>query len=175
MERSLEEALTGRDSQPGPAAQIPPLAVPPVKAEPTPEERREFADRMRATGATTGEITATLLWDGSSDLDLVVRCPSGQHLDYRNPAECGGTLDVDANTARGSLSERPVESAYWPAGKAGSGTYEITVRYTPRKDEQYLKETPFQVRLIQNGRESGYKGTIRPNSMVRVTTFDVRR
>jgi len=173
--RSLEEALTGRDPQPGPAARTPAPADPPIKAQLTPEERREFADRMSATGATTGEITATLRWNGPSDLDLVVRCPSGRQLDYRNPAECGGTLDVDANTARSSLSERPMENAFWPAGKAGPGRYEISVRYIPRKDEERPKEAPFQVRLIQNGRESGFKGTIRPNATVPVTTFDVRR
>jgi len=127
------------------------------------------------TGATTGEITATLLWNSQSDLDLVVRCPSGRQLDYRNPAECGGTLDVDANTARGSLSDRPVENAFWPAGKADPGVYEIMVRYIPRKDEERPRETSFQVRLSQGGQESVFKGTIRPNAVVPVTTFAVRR
>lgn len=173
--RALEEVLTGRDS----GTTVPPRSQPPaklpVKAEPTPEERQEFANRMSATGATTGEITATLLWNGPSDLDLVVRCPSGRQLDFRNTAECGGTLDVDANTARGSLSERPMENAYWPAGKAGPGMYEVLVRYVPRKDEERPRETPFQVHLSQSGQESVFKGAIRPNAVVPVTTFDVRR
>jgi hypothetical protein len=152
-----------------------PPAELPSKAEPTPEERQEFASRMSETGATTGEITATLLWNSQSDLDLVVRCPSGRQLDFRNPAECGGTLDVDANTARGSLSDRPVENAFWPAGKAGPGTYEIAVRYIPRKDEERPRETPFQVRLSRGGQESVFKGTIRPNAVVPITTFTVER
>jgi hypothetical protein len=173
--RTLEEVLTGRESMPTTPLRRQPPAELPSKAEPTPEERQEFASRMSETGATTGEITATLLWNSQSDLDLVVRCPSGRQLDFRNPAECGGTLDVDANTARGSLSDRPVENAFWPAGKAGPGTYEIAVRYIPRKDEERPRETPFQVRLSRGGQESVFKGTIRPNAVVPITTFTVER
>ena len=171
-EPSLEQALDGRESKP-PAASKSPL--PPIKAEPTSEERREFASRMSATGAGTGEITATLLWNSPGDLDLLVRCPSGQQLDYRSPAECGGALDVDANAARASLSARPVENAFWPAGKATPGNYEIAVRYAPRKDEQNPQETPFQVRLIRDGQESVFKGVVRPNTVTSVTTFRVER
>lgn len=168
LDRSLEEALTVAPKRPAPTA-------PPVKADPTPEERQEFASRMSATGAATGEITVTLLWNSPGDLDLVVRCPSGQQLDYRNPSICGGTLDVDANAARAGLSERPVENAFWPAGKAAPGHYEIAVRYAPRKDEQNPGETPFQVRLSRGGQESVFKGAIRPNTLTPVTTFTVER
>lgn len=147
----------------------------PVKAEPTPEERREFASRMSAAGAATGEITVTLLWNSPGDLDLVVRCPSGQQLDYRNPAACNGALDVDANAARASLSDRPVENAFWPAGQATPGSYEIAVRYAPRKDEQNPRETPFQVRLIRGGQESVFKGKVQPGVVTPVTTFTVER
>ena len=130
---------------------------------------------MSAAGAATGEITATLLWNSPGDLDLVVRCPSGQQLDYRNPAGCGGALDVDANAARASLSDRPVENAFWPAGQAAPGSYEIAVRYAPRKDEQSPRETPFQVRLSRGGQEAVFKGTVRPNAVTPVTTFTVER
>ncbi len=187
--RSLEDVLverapvvTAQPRQPPSAQAEPPVkaepparAEPPVKAEPTPEERREFANRLSAAGAATGEITATLLWNSSGDLDLVVRCPSGQQLDYRNPATCGGALDVDANAARDSLNDRPVENAFWPAGRAVPGSYEVAVRYAPRKDEQNPRETPFQVRLIRGGQESAFKGVVRPNTVTPVTTFTVER
>jgi hypothetical protein len=196
-ERELEDVLTDREpvalsrSQPSiespvrtessvraepPVRTQPPVRTePPVKAEPTPEERREFTSRLSAAGAATGEITATLLWNGHGDLDLVVRCPSGRQLDYRNPAECGGTLDVDANASRANVSDRPVENVFWRAGKAAPGAYEIAVRYAPRKDEQAPRETPFQVRLVRNGQESVFKGKIRPNALAPVTTFTVER
>ena len=172
---TLEEVLADRPISPaGPAPQLPPVAAP-IKAEPTPEERREFTNRLSAAGAATGEITVALLWNGRSDLDLVVRCPAGRQLDYQHPAECGGALDVDANAVRDKLSERPVENAFWPAGKATPGSYEIAVRYAPRKDEMNPAETSYQVRLIRGGQESTYKGTIRPNTTMPVTTFTVDR
>jgi hypothetical protein len=156
-------------------AESPDPVQPPVKAEPTAEERREFASRLSAAGAATGEITVTLLWNSPGDLDLVVRCPSGQQLDYRNPAACGGALDVDANAARASLSDRPVENAFWRAGQAAPGSYQVVVRYAPRKDERNPRETPFQVRLIRGGQESVFKGAIRPHAVTPVTTFIVER
>ena len=173
--RSLEEVLADRPVSPaGPVPQPPPVTAP-VKAEPTPEERREFANRLSAAGAATGEITVALLWNGRSDLDLVVRCPSGRQLDYQHSAECGGSLDVDANAIRNQLSDRPVESAFWPAGKATPGNYQIAVRYAPRKDEANPGETPYQVRLSQGGQESTFKGVIRPHTTAPVTTFTVDR
>lgn len=173
--RTLEELLTDRPAPPAaPLRQLSPIE-PPVKAEPTPEERREFTNRLSAAGAATGEITVALLWNSPGDLDLVVRCPSGRRLDYQHTVECGGTLDVDANAIRDRLSNRPVENAFWPAGKAEPGSYEIAVRYAPRKDEQNPAETPFQVRLVRGGQESVFKGAIRPNATVPVTTFTVER
>ena len=180
LARTLEEQLSGelnRSSTPSvqPVPSSPPAESPPVKSAPTLEERREFDQRMSAAGAAMGEITVTLLWNSHGDLDLVINCPTGRQLDYRNPAECGGTLDVDANTARDKLQDRPVENVFWPAGKAMSGTYRIAVRYVPRKDEQSPQETSYQVRLSRGGQESVFKGTIRPGAIVPVTGFTVER
>lgn len=173
-ERTLEDTLSDRTPTTTPVWPPPPME-PPVRAEPTPEERKEFVNRLSAAGAATGELTVALLWNSRSDLDLVVRCPAGRQLDYQHAAECGGTLDVDANAARDQLSDRPVENAFWPAGKAGLGVYEIAVRYAPRKDETSPGETPFQVRLIRGGQESVFKGVIRPHTTLPVTTFTVER
>nr|HMQ13191.1 hypothetical protein [Candidatus Competibacter phosphatis] len=180
LARTLEEQLSGelnRSSPPSiqPVPSSMPAESPPVKSAPTLEERREFDQRMSAAGAAMGEVTVTLLWNSHGDLDLVVNCPTGRQLDYRNPAECGGTLDVDANTARDKLQDRPVENVFWPAGKAMSGTYRIAVRYVPRKDEQSPQETSYQVRLSRGGQESVFKGTIRPGAIVPVTGFTVER
>ncbi len=178
--RTLEEELGGKLSGPEPpltssSPSSAPVESSPVKSEPTPEERREFDQRMSAAGAATGEITVTLLWNSHGDLDLVVNCPTGRRLDYRNPTECGGTLDVDANTARDKLQDRPVENVFWPAGKAAPGAYRVAVRYVPRKDEQAPRETSYQVRLSRGGQESVFKGMIRPGAIVPVTGFTVER
>ena len=156
-----------------PAAKPQPETPPPVMVEATKAEKQEFTERLAAAGAASGEITAALLWNGSADLDLVVTCPSGQQLDYQHPAICGGTLDVDANAARDALRDRPVENAYWAAGAALAGDYQVVVRYSPRKDEQAPGAVPFQVRLSQGGQEKVFKGTIQPGKLAPVTTFTV--
>ena len=194
---SLEEALQGRAPSPAakpaagaapsdlamqpatgaaplaPAAKPQPETPPPVMVEATTAEKQEFTERLAAAGAASGEITAALLWNGYADLDLVVICPSGQQLDYQHAAICGGTLDVDANAARDALRDRPVESAYWAAGAALPGDYQVVVRYSPRKDEQVPGAVPFQVRLSQGGQEKVFKGTIQPGKLAPVTTFTV--
>jgi hypothetical protein len=194
---SLEDALQGRAPSPAakpaagaapsdlamqpatgaaplaPAAKPQPETPPPVMVEATTAEKQEFTERLAAAGAASGEITAALLWNGYADLDLVVICPSGQQLDYQHAAICGGTLDVDANAARDALRDRPVESAYWAAGAALPGDYQVVVRYSPRKDEQVPGAVPFQVRLSQGGQEKVFKGTIQPGKLAPVTTFTV--
>jgi len=156
-----------------PAAKPQPETPPPVMVEATKAEKQEFTERLAAAGAASGEITAALLWNGYADLDLVVICPSGQQLDYQHAAICGGTLDVDANAARDALRDRPVENAYWAAGAALAGDYQVVVRYSPRKDEQAPGAVPFQVRLSQGGQEKVFKGTIQPGKLAPVTTFTV--
>jgi len=176
LTRTLEKDLGLQGSRTALSAPQPqPSVALPVQAEPTPEERQEFAKRLSATGAATGEITATLLWNSNADLDLVVYCPSGRMLDYQNPQACGGTLDVDANAARDSLSDRPVENVFWPAGQAEPGTYRIVVRYAPRKDEQRPQPTPFQIRLIRDRQEKVFKSTASPDQAAPVTDFTVER
>ena len=170
---TLQAALN--DAQPaGAVPTAEPASAPATLAEPTPEERQEFTERLSASGAASGEVTATLFWDGHADLDLVVSCPSGQTLDYLTPQGCGGTLDVDANATREHLSNKPVENIFWPAGQVTPGTYKIAVRYAPRKDERNPQPTPFQVRLIRDGQEQVFKGTVRPQRTLPIANFTVR-
>lgn len=169
---TLEAALN--DAQPaGAVPPAEPVSAPATLAEPTPEERQEFTKRLSASGAASGEVTATLFWDGHADLDLVVRCPSGQTLDYLTPQGCGGTLDVDANATREHLSDKPVENIFWPAGQVAPGAYKIAVRYAPRKDERNPQPTPFQIRLIRDGQEQVFKGVVRPQRTLPIANFTV--
>ena len=141
--------------------------------EPTAEERREFAKRLSVSGAKSGAISASLLWNGSADLDLVVICPNGQSVDYQNPSNCAGKLDVDANALRGQLKEKPVENIFWAAGEAAPGTYKVAVRYKPRKDERHPQPTPFQLRLNYEQQEQVFKGMAQPGKLGAVTSFTV--
>ena len=159
--QSLENAL------------LAPNAASAMPIEPTAEERREFAKRLSVSGAKSGAISASLLWNGSADLDLVVICPNGQSVDYQNPSNCAGKLDVDANALRGQLKEKPVENIFWAAGAAAPGTYKVAVRYKPRKDERHPQPTPFQLRLNYEQQEQVFKGMAQPGKLGAVTTFTV--
>jgi hypothetical protein len=80
------------------------------------------AGKRRQAG--TGDVAFRLLWEGLSDLDLIVQDPSGACISYlkrRSPSN--GVLDVDCNGGTDLVCERPVENIYWPAGAAPAGEY----------------------------------------------------
>lgn len=75
----------------------------------------------------TGDISFRLLWTGESDLDLYVRSPLGDRVDFvRRVSESGGTLDVDCNVANAietNLCSEPMENIFWPRGSAPAGEF----------------------------------------------------
>lgn len=78
--------------------------------------------------AGTGDVAFRLLWEGLSDLDLIVQEPSGACVSYESrKSPSGGTLDVDCNSGTDLLCERPIENVYWPAGAAPAGEYMLWV------------------------------------------------
>jgi hypothetical protein len=138
----------------------------------TTEDYRQFDERLAKAGAVSGEISVSLLWDNKNDLDLIIVCPSGKLLYYNNPSECGGTLDIDKNAS--DLTDRPVENVYWPQDQAPAGTYRVAVKYYARKDFSLPAQSAFQVRLVEQGKLSLFKGTVGPEEMRPVTVFTVR-
>mmetsp|Transcript_68026 Transcript_68026/g.127034 ORF Transcript_68026/g.127034 Transcript_68026/m.127034 type:complete len:329 (-) Transcript_68026:90-1076(-) len=85
--------------------------------------------RLQREKAKTGAITASLLWNGKSDLDLHAFFTSPAtgkvHIYYRHKIASGGELDVDANARDTDTVEEPVENVYWKAPLAGE--YELQV------------------------------------------------
>lgn len=74
--------------------------------------------------AGTGDVAFRLLWEGQSDLDLIVVDPSGQCLSFLyRQSDNGGLLDVDCNGGTGMMCEKPIENVYWPIATAPSGPY----------------------------------------------------
>jgi Ca-activated chloride channel family protein len=120
-------------------------------------------------------VAVTLIWNNKNDLDLVVLCPTGERLYYNNPRACEGALDVDRNAGKRGLTDRPVENIRWPEGRAPAGDYQVAVKYYARNDTALPPATPFQVRLLQNGRETLYQGSAIPDELKPVTTFTVER
>lgn len=71
----------------------------------------------------TGYVTFRLSWTGLADLDLYVRSPLGETVDFhcRN-VESGGTLDIDCNVGE-FLCPSPMENVFWPRDSAPPGIY----------------------------------------------------
>ncbi|MEL6270750.1 MAG: PPC domain-containing protein [Chloroflexota bacterium] len=98
-----------------------------------------------------GSISATLRWQGSSDLNLFIREPSGRIISWSNPGEpVSGTLQIDSNTDCAIISDEPVEHIYWDTETfPESGDYEIWVWY----QDACGREEParFSFQLTVNG------------------------
>ena len=115
-----------------------------VCAEPKPVTSSPDIDtRSRRENAQVGEIELWLVWDGTTDLDLIVKCPSGDNIYHKNKDGCGGRLDIDMNCRNcQSKSEHPVEHIFWQADHAPPGKYQVLV-----SNYHDGPPTPFVVRL----------------------------
>lgn len=134
---------------------LPPLPQDPEGAA---DQVRELDRRLDTRGAQRGDLTFTLVWDGSDDMDLHVTCPTGQKVGFRNRRACNGWLDVDANA--GTAVNDPVENIVF--NDPQTGTYRIlVVLHTSRTGTP----RPFRVRVSQrNGREQAFRGSVRPGN-----------
>ena len=118
-----------------PAPPVPrPKPLPPAKPEkapppanPPPPARTEAAaeQKARERGAQEGTLEIFLAWSSTSDIDLHVRCPTGQNIWFRNMEDCGGKLDLDTNALGTPTVSDPVEHIVFPAPMEGSYRIEI--------------------------------------------------
>lgn len=70
----------------------------------------------------------SLVWHTKDDLDFHVIAPSGEQLWYENKrSRCGGCLDVDKNRDASTATDSQVENMFWPAGRAPTGSYAVSV------------------------------------------------
>ena len=103
-------------------------------------------------GAGSGEITVSLIWYNSDDIDLHVDTPHGQ-VYYGNRNCGGGTLDVDANYD--IMMDMPVENIYFTT--ASEGTYTIWIEDFTDRNDGYAS---YMVRISVNGFTRVYEGHI---------------
>ncbi len=161
---------------PGPA-EVPHEEPPPedvVEQTPPPQEPPadpEFDQRVEENDGQEGDVTVTLIWDGPSDLDLYVICPNGEEVYYRNMSGCGGALDIDANSSRSSMRDRPVEHAVFQ-GQPPPGTYKVRVKnYAHRGPGQ--GPIPYRVQLKKNGEVSVETGAVADGRTDNVLQFSL--
>ena len=138
---------------------VTPPAPPVQRAEappPTPP-RDEIDERRQQAGGQQGELTITLVWDSTADLDMHVTCPGGQTINYTNPRGCsGGELDVDANVS--SRTTTPVENVFFRTG-AQQGTYRIRVHMFDDGGRRGSSHN-FTVRVEMGGEQQTFRGTV---------------
>ncbi len=106
----------------------------------------------------TGDIQATLIWNRSTDLNLLVMEPGGGMA-----AASGGTSTTavisSSNSCSSMVVSRP-EHFVWPAGTP-LGSYTFWVEYAGGCGEN--EDTPFTLRVVANGVEQIVQGTIGPD------------
>lgn len=85
----------------------------------------------------TGDIQISVAWDDTSDVDLHVFDPNGDHIFYGNKTvTSGGVLDLDGNAAcvknplpGGGTGYVSNENVVWPTGRAIAGQYKVVLNY----------------------------------------------
>ena len=91
-------------------------------------------ERLTKAGARTGQVTVSLKWDSTDDLDLYVGLPnrSGK-IYYGNKKQGGAYLDVDMNVRHDTYE--PVENVFWDSCPPGK----YTVSWARQKKHNYTK------------------------------------
>ena len=87
-----------------------------------------LSKRLNDLKANIGPIMVTLVWANSEDLDLSVKSPGGEEINWEERVStCGGALQLDANSNSMNTSSSPIEHIYWQPGKISEGQYTVQV------------------------------------------------
>ncbi|MGA9409505.1 MAG: hypothetical protein WBV78_03570 [Roseobacter sp.] len=153
-----EIAIKDRLCQPD-FAQLPipePNAVvpPPTGIQPSLPVDPEVDQRAQAAGAQQGDLSFTLIWEGTDDLDLHSTCPSGETLFFLDKVRCNGVMDLDMNSFQ--VVPDPVENAYFTDPLTGD--YRIRVHLYRQREGSGPVSFTLQVR--EGERVTTQKGTV---------------
>ena len=88
--------------------------------------RDEVDERRADAGGRTGELTISLAWNTTDDLDLAVREPGGTVIYHKSRrSSSGGELDVDRNF--GTIENNPIENVFWENPPRGDYTIVVSL------------------------------------------------
>lgn len=135
---------------PEPEAAIPP----PAGIQPSLPVDPEVDNRAEAAGAQRGDLSFTLIWEGTDDLDLHTTCPSGATLFFLDKAQCNGVMDLDMNGFQ--VVPDPVENAYFTDPLAGD--YRIRVHLYRKREG--AGPTSFTLQVREGDRVTTQKATV---------------
>lgn len=145
-------------------ASVPPRPTPTPSPGPT-----SSTERVEIGGGRIGAVNVILTWNTDADLDLHVKCPSGKEIYFSSQRECGGVLDLDANSNDSNKTTSPAENVTWPEGAAPSGTYKVEVHLYNRRNASQPVE--FKVELLIN-REVKETYNLRAETQAKIPVFE---
>ncbi|MCC7449724.1 MAG: PPC domain-containing protein [Anaerolineae bacterium] len=84
-----------------------------------------------ATVTLANGMQVALTWNTSDDMNLEVRDPIGNAINFRNPnVQNGGQLSGNVNNScQNTTADNPTETISWPQGNVSGGSYEIIVYF----------------------------------------------
>lgn len=165
-DRAIGEGAPERSGDPGVTE------VPDAETGDPEAQDEAFDERVEREGGETGAMTISLLWQGQSDLDLLVRCPTGEVIDYNRTSACGGRLQIDMNSNVNVMSDTPIEHVVWPEGSVEPGGYDVAVKLYARREQG--GPIPFQVRVTIGDQEQFFDGSVaNDGDVVDVTTVQI--
>lgn len=143
--------------------------------------------RLKREKAQSGEVTASLIWNDPSDLDL--RCEiiptSGKKetIFFGNKKAAGGYLDVDMNASCSGkgFSLEPVENIFFkspPGGKYTISVNNFGTRSDPTKWKgKYTNDNrliPFKVFLNKDGKMQTFSGKAKGRKYIKCFSFSIK-
>ncbi|MCI4662047.1 MAG: hypothetical protein MRY63_09540 [Neomegalonema sp.] len=158
------------EPEPIPGPQSGPERTPPEPdPEPEPEPRDEIDEARENAGGQEGEITITLVWKDTADLDLHVTCPNGEKVYHQSMSACGGVLDLDANKRNRNgraadpnlVTTSPVENAFW-ANDPARGRYQVMVELFAEDPRRRNRSHRFQLKISAGGTDIVHDGVVGP-------------
>ncbi|CAF1178055.1 unnamed protein product [Adineta steineri] len=127
-------------------------------------------ERMNEYSVGQGDVTITLVWFDSNDLDLHVICPCGTTLYFGNKEcpTCAGYLDLDMNVCyhqgscydRKCSSTKPAENVFFKPAK--NGIYQVFVNYFDGPKGTAGETSAYEVRIQTHGNNNiqTFAGTV---------------
>ena len=138
-------------------------------AQPEPES---MIQTVLGEGGKIGKVNVILSWEGRSDVDLAVKCPSGDKIYFGKKVACGGELDVDANANASRMMPNPVENITF-AEDPTPGVYQVEVKLHKPRGMPHNGTLAFSVLIVADGRETVERGMVRKGRPWK-TSFDYR-
>ena len=165
----LQSALAEKQRRLCAVTPPPPQPTPTPTPTPTPPPINSD-DLIRRRGGRIGAVNVILTWRTDDDLDLHITCPNGKVIYHGNKEDCGGKLDVDANSSDVNKIMTPAENITWPEGAAPAGTYKVEV--DPYRRRNAGQPIDFKVELLINGEVVEPPHTGRSEAPGKISVFE---